>query len=42
MSRSLLHEPHHDGSELYLAEPLEADGAYVREVSVPAQGPHRT
>ena len=28
--------------ELYLAEPLEADGAYVREVSVPAQGPHRT
>jgi predicted nucleic-acid-binding Zn-ribbon protein len=28
--------------ELYLAERLAADGVYVREVSVPAQGPHRT
>lgn len=28
--------------ELYLAEPLAADGEHVREVSAPAQGPHRT
>ena len=28
--------------ELYLAERLRADGAHVREVSVPGQGPHRT
>jgi predicted nucleic-acid-binding Zn-ribbon protein len=28
--------------ELYLAERLRADGVHVREISVPAQGPHRT
>lgn len=28
--------------ELYLAERLRADGIHVREISVPAQGPHRT
>jgi len=28
--------------EFYLAERLFADGINVREISVPAQGPHRT
>jgi predicted nucleic-acid-binding Zn-ribbon protein len=28
--------------ELYLAERLRPDGIYVREISVPAQGPFRT
>ena len=28
--------------ELYLAERLRVDGVHVREISVPAQGPHRT
>lgn len=28
--------------ELYLAEPLVPDGVYVRRVTAPSQGPHRT
>jgi predicted nucleic-acid-binding Zn-ribbon protein len=28
--------------EFYLAQQLPVDGAHVRAVSVPAQGPHRT